>query len=89
MTLLQISDVRSTAPLGASDHLCVLFNMELVVNDNNSFITDFDDYKNSMPDHQHLGYYNINKTVWPLDINYLSVVDSNALLTCNYCINYS
>ena len=84
-----ISDVRSIAPLGASDHLCVLSNIELVVNDNNSFITDFNDSKNFMPDHQHLGYYNINKTDWPLAINYLSVVDWNALLTCNYCINYS
>ena len=40
-----ISNVRSSPPLGSSDHLCVLFDFELVGNDNNSFSSDTDDAK--------------------------------------------
>lgn len=80
-----ISNVRKTAPLGSSDHLCILFNLEFVVNDCNNFIIDVDD--TSTTSYLNLSYYNLNKIEWPLLIESLSGVDWIDLFNSNYCVD--
>ena len=83
-----ISDVRSAPPLGASDHLCVLFNLEIIGNENNNFTSEVNEAQNVVPDRHHLQYYNTNKTDWPLIIDYLNWVDWNEVFGNKNCIDY-
>ena len=83
-----ISNVREAPPLGSSDHLCILFNLELVKNENNNFIIDVKDAKNFAPNQQNLGYYNTNKTDWSLANEFLSEVEWNELFAGVSCINH-
>ena len=79
-----ISDVHSTAPIGSSDHLCVMFNLELTADDNNSFSNDVNEAVNNVSDFNYLNlsYYYLNKADWVAVNEFLSGVDWNDLLMC-------
>ena len=59
-----------------------------MVNDNNSFHVDAEVTNDFTPDHLNLGYYNINKTDWPLANEFLSGIDWNDLFNNQCSIDY-
>ena len=82
-----ISNIHSAAPIGSSDHLCVMFNLELTAGDNNSYNDVNDAVNNVCDNYLNLCYYNINKADWSAIIEFLSGVDWNELFMYNDSID--
>lgn len=82
-----IVNVRGTAPLGSSDHLCILFNFEFVVNDSNNFVDDVESTENHTTSNLNLSYYNTSNIDWQLANDYLSSIDWVEVFNCN-CVDY-
>ena len=74
-------------PLGASDHLCILFNFEFVVNDDNNFVEDIENIENHTTSNLNLSYYNTSNIDWQQVNDYLSSVDWIEVFNCN-CVDY-
>jgi hypothetical protein len=77
-----ISGVHSSAPLGSSDHVCIVFNIELLRLDSSSYISSSDNNngRSIITNHLNLDNYNLLKADWPMISEFLNGINWNEAL---------
>jgi len=65
-----------------------MFNLELAVDDDNSFVNIVNNVKSFQDDNQNLSFYNTNHIDWVKVNEFLLGVDWNAMFSYNNCIDF-